>query len=188
MLNNGFKIELNGFKNGFVWLKGDDRSGSMRLSYGFYLSLWNTALEFCHVKFTVTLDFCFQIVRKGVYHRRTNSVQSSGNFISSSAKFSSGVEFGENKFQCGDFVLRMHVYRNSASFVCDGNHVVRKKTEVNFCSKTCHGFIERVVHDFPDQVVESGWARGSNIHSRTLTNWFKSFQNLDLPGAVFCGF
>ena len=55
------------------------------------------------------------------------------------------------------------------------------------------GFIDRIVHDFIDHMVQTGPVIGvANIHSRPLAHGFKPFQNLDgigvVSGVLSCGF
>ncbi len=153
MIQNRLEMKFRCFKNRFVWLKGNGGSGTRRFSNRFHLCLWFSTSIFLHPKLSFTLHVCSNIGRKRVHDRNTDPVKSTGNFVSFPAEFSSGVEFGHHKFQCRNFKLRMHVYRNSTSVIFHTHHVVRKKGERDLFSVSGHGFIKRVVHDFPDQVV-----------------------------------
>ena len=47
------------------------------------------------------------------------------------------------------------------------------------------GFIDGVVHNFIDQMVQTGLGGGTDIHTRTLANRLQAFQNLNLRAVIF---
>ena len=46
------------------------------------------------------------------------------------------------------------------------------------------GFINGVVDDFVDQVVQSPLTSASDVHAGSLANRLKTFQDLDIAGVV----
>ena len=46
--------------------------------------------------------------------------------------------------------------------------------------------INRIIYYLIDQMMKSSYRCTSNIHTRSFTNSFQSFQNLDLVRAVLC--
>src|SRR5260370_31045141 len=46
-----------------------------------------------------------------------------------------------------------------------------------------HRLVDRVVQDFPDEVMQPGGTDSTDVHSRTLADRLESFEN----GDVFCG-
>ncbi len=47
-----------------------------------------------------------------------------------------------------------------------------------------HGFVDGVIDDFVDQVVESVEAGAADVHAGALADGFESFQDFDLLGVV----
>ncbi len=45
---------------------------------------------------------------------------------------------------------------------------------------TSHGFVDRVIDDLPDEVVESALISRSDIHARSFSDWLKAFEYLDI--------
>ena len=44
--------------------------------------------------------------------------------------------------------------------------------------------VDRVVHDFVDDMMQTGSAGRPDVHGGTLSHRFKAFENLDFVGAV----
>lgn len=58
----------------------------------------------------------------------------------------------------------------------------------NMAGITGQRFVDRVVDDFINQVVQTALARIADIHGRTDADGFKALQHRDLACAVFgCG-
>ena len=55
-------------------------------------------------------------------------------------------------------------------------------------AETSQSFIDGIIYDFIDKVMESSEGSGANIHSGSLTNSIQSFQNLDLIGTILIHF
>ena len=45
-------------------------------------------------------------------------------------------------------------------------------------------FVDRIVHDLVDQVMQTGFAGGADVHRRPQANGFQAFQHLDTTGIV----
>jgi hypothetical protein len=50
-----------------------------------------------------------------------------------------------------------------------------------------HCFVDRVVNDFPNQVVKARQTSRADVHTWSLANWVKAFENLNIFGAVIAG-
>ena len=53
-----------------------------------------------------------------------------------------------------------------------------------FVGKAVGGFVDRVVHNFPEQVVQTAGRGGADIHAGTHTDGFQPLQYLNIPGVV----
>ena len=75
--------------------------------------------------------------------------------------------------------------RNTASVVLYGHRVILVDGDFDVVAGSRQGFVNRIVYDFVDQVMEPSRSRRADVHAGTLPHRFQTFQNLDLVGAVF---
>jgi len=74
--------------------------------------------------------------------------------------------------------------------VLDADGVVRMDDDLDVIAMTCQGFVDRVVHDFKHQVVQTRAIGGiADVHAWAFTNSLQTFQNLDraFPVGICCG-
>src|SRR5688500_6562544 len=60
--------------------------------------------------------------------------------------------------------------------------------DVDMIAVTSECFVDRVVYDLVNEVVQAAWPGGSDVHTGTLPDSFEALENLDLTGIVFFGF
>ena len=56
--------------------------------------------------------------------------------------------------------------------------------DVDFGTEAGQRFIDRVVDDFVDEMMQSGRPSRADVHRRTLADRFKAFEDLDAVCAV----
>ena len=132
------------------------------------------------VDISVTLDFHFHMGGKGIYDRSTYTMETPGYLISSAAEFTAGMEHGMNHFHCGDSHLRMDINRHASSIVFHHNGIILLDGNMDILTVASKCFVDTVVYDFVNQVVQTSRAGGTDIHPWSLTNCFQTFQNLYL--------
>jgi hypothetical protein len=76
----------------------------------------------------------------------------------------------------------VEVNRNTTSVVLYGDRVVFVDGYFNVVAIAGESFVDRVVHNFINQVVKSFRTNVTNIHCGALSNGFQTFQNLDVFG------
>ena len=84
----------------------------------------------------------------------------------------------------------MHLDRDAAAVVGDLDAAVLEDSHVDFGRVAGHGFVDRVVDDLPDQMVQAALAGGADIHARTFADGLQSFENGDGEAPYsffFCG-
>src|SRR3989344_14218 len=79
-----------------VRLKSDSCAIRAALSNFLYNRFWLSTFIFLRIQTTILTYLRAHIDRKRVYHRRSYSMQSTGDFIRTTAKFPSGVKCGHN--------------------------------------------------------------------------------------------
>ena len=92
---------------------------------------------------------------------------------------------------------------NTTSVIFDGNGAVVIDLDDDGAGKTCHCFVDGVIDDFADEVMESSAGGIADVHSRTLSDvlligeMFEVFggiifigtgQNSGRNGKLFCRF
>ena len=81
----------------------------------------------------------------------------------------------------------MSIYGNAAAVVHDRDGVVDVNRDVDLIAEPRERFVNRVVDDLVDEVVESGRSRGADVHRRTLANGLETLEDLDFVRTVVVG-
>jgi hypothetical protein len=53
---------------------------------------------------------------------------------------------------------------------------------------TSHGFVNGIIDNLVDHMVQAVRPRGTNVHSRSFSNSFETFEYLNRVGTVVIGF
>ena len=82
-------------------------------------------------------------------------MEAAGYLVSAAAEFAAGMENGEDYLQSGPSRLRLDVHRNAAAIIRYSNRISRIDGNRNIFAISRQSFINGVVYDLIDQVVES---------------------------------
>ena len=132
----------------------------------------------------VARNFQLEPVGKRVDDGNADAVQAAGNFVGVAVEFSAGVKDGEHDFGGGTLFGGVHVDGNAAAVVDHGDGIVGVHGDVDFVGETGHGFVDRIVDNFPDQVMQTHLASGADVHGGAQTNCFEAAEHLDGFGVV----
>ena len=55
----------------------------------------------------------------------------------------------------------------------------------DLCAKSSEMFVDRVIENFVNQMMQSAFVRVANKHSRPFANRFQTFELIDLRCVVF---
>ena len=133
------------------------------------------------------IDFGDHALGERVHHAHTYAVQTTGNLVAISAELAARVQHGEHDFECTlafVWTARIRIYGDSTAVVADRTATVVLQGDRDLVAEACHGLVDGVVDDFPDQVMESGEARRADVHARTLANRVESLEDLDVLCAI----
>ena len=135
---------------------------------------------------TVAGDIDFQSSRQRVHHGDAHAVQTATDGVAAvlAAELAAGVELGHHHVD-GRRTAGMHFDRDAAAVVGDLDPAVLEDSHVDFRRVATHGFVDRVVDDLPDEVVQAALAGGADIHARAFADSLQSFEDGDGRGAVF---
>lgn len=91
-------------------------------------------------------------------------------------EFAAGVESREDDLEHAFFGDGMFIDGDAASVVGHGHGATLfVECDADFFGVTVHGFVDGVVEDFPEEVMETGFSGGTDIHSGTQSDGFKTF-------------
>ena len=81
----------------------------------------------------------------------------------------------------------MTIDRNAAAVVDHGDGVVDVERDVDLGRVPGERFVDRVVDDLVDEVMQALRTGGADVHGWPLADGFQPFEHLDLVGAVVAG-
>ena len=129
-------------------------------------------------------DFDRQPFGQGIYDRSAYAVQAARYFIASAAEFSAGMQNGEYDFHRVHARLVIDTCRNTAPVIRNRNGFIFIDGHFDVRAETGQRFIDGVIHNFIDQMVESSGRSRADIHTGTLSDCFQTFQNLNIIGCI----
>src|SRR5579863_3893894 len=94
------------------------------------------------------------------------------------------MQHRHDDFKRGLAFGRDHAHRNASAVVGDGSRSVFVERYVDLTAIASERFIYCVINRFKNDLMEAAHARVADVHARPSANAFKSFENLDLFGAV----
>ena len=74
----------------------------------------------------------------------------------------------------------MDTDRESTAVIHDANGAVFAQGYINLCAETSERFVNGIVDNLIDQVMQAAYIGRADIHARTLPDSFEAFKNLDL--------
>jgi hypothetical protein len=166
-------------KNRGIGMKRNLRAGLASFSRALQLGLGFSFVVGLFPHFAVAPDFEFQPVGQRVHHRDAHAVQPARNFVGVAVEFSASVQHGHHHFRRGPFFRGVHVHGNAAAVVRHRDAIVLVHHYVDLVAKSGEGFVDRIVDDFPDEVVQPHLARRADVHRRALAHGLEAAQHLD---------
>ena len=139
----------------------------------------NAALVFLIVLASVAADFHVAPFGEEVDDRNADAVQPAGRLIRALIELAAELQLGHNAFEGRDAQIRVNPDRDAAAVVLDGNGAVGVNRNGNLRRESGERFVERVVDDFVDQVMQALRGDVANVHRRAFAHVFevgKGFQ------------
>ena len=94
------------------------------------------------------------------------------------------MQHGIHNRDSRDAQFGLDIHRDTAAVITDFNDIARLDGHFNMGAIPGQSFIDGVIHDFINQVMQTGRACGTDIHAGALAHSFQPFQDLDLRAAV----
>jgi hypothetical protein len=141
-------------------------------------------VEGCAPDGTLTTNLDFEARRECVHDRATNTVQTTGNGISAAAELTAGVKNSEHDLNGRLSLGGVDVNRDASTIVNNANRTIGKDRYFDVVAVPSEGFINGVIDDLVDKVMQSPGTGGTDVHSGTFANGFETFENLNLACTV----
>ena len=135
--------------------------------------------------FSILKDLNFQPIRKCINNGCTYPMKTSGYFISPTAKFTAGMKNCKYNFNSRFTGFMINTGRNTTTIIHNSNRIILINSYFNGITISCQGFIHGIVYNFIYKMMKTSDRSTTNIHTRSFTNCFKTFQYLDLIRSIF---
>ena len=114
----------------------------------------------------------------------TDTMQTSGNLISTTAEFTTGMQYSKNRFHTGYSCLFNDSRRHSSTIILYTDDVIFFNRYFNIRSESGKSLIDRVINNFPDKVMKTSLTGRTDIHTRSFPYSFQSFQDLNIISRI----
>ncbi|MPM27853.1 hypothetical protein SDC9_74368 [bioreactor metagenome] len=183
------KIHLHGFKHALVRHERNRRAllaRSPELGQRRYGFAGDDLARF--VRFTAKLyaveppvraDLDLKPFGERVDHRSANAVEPAGIAVGIVAELAARVELGKHDLHAGNARLFVNLHGNAAAVVGNGHGVVLMQRHGDFVGVAVGGFVDGVVDDFPEEVMQAALSRGADVHARTHANRVQPLHDFD---------
>jgi hypothetical protein len=101
-------------------------------------------------------------------------MQASGDLVAVIIELASGMQLSENDLKGAHLLTRMHLGRDTTTIVLDPDHIVLLDGNPDRVAKSGHRLIYAIVDNLVHQMVQTFDPRGTDIHSRPLSDCFES--------------
>ena len=172
------------FKHLGVGLERDGRARVVGRADDGHLLRDLAAGEFHLVDVAVFVDLHRQPFRQRVDNARADTVQTAGDLVASAAELAACVQHGVDDLERGTARLRLNVDRNAAAVIHNGDGVALVDRHLNFRAVARKRFVDGVIHNFVDEVMQAAHRRRADVHARALAHRLKPLENLNFRGVV----
>ena len=111
-------------------------------------------------------------------------MKSTGHLVSPTAEFSTSVKDCEYNFHTSKSGFVVYVYWDTSTIIFYNNGIVFVNSNFDMITKTSKRLIYRVINNLIHKMMQSSACCCSDIHTRSFSDCFKSFKNLNLVSAI----
>ena len=115
---------------------------------------------------------------------RADAVQAAGDLIAPAAELAARVQDGKDDLERGTSGLRLNVHGDAAAVIDDGDGVVGIDLHGDVRAVAREGFVDGVIDDLIDEVVQTARGGRADVHARALAHRFQSLEDLNFRGVV----
>ena len=126
--------------------------------------------------------------RQRIDDRDADAVQAAGDLVGVLVEFPAGMQLRHDDFGGGDALALVDVGRNAAAVVAHRARAVGIEGDEDFLGKAGERFVDGVVDDLVDHVVQARAVIGvADIHARPLAHGIEALEHLDRFRVVIGG-
>ena len=142
--------------------------------------------ELEQVVVAIPIDFEKETGGEGIHHRHSDSMEATGDLVAAPlTELAPGMENCQHHFGGrAPLVFRHRSGWYAPAIITDPDASVGQQRDDDTGAVAGHGLVDRVVHDLPHQVVETGRTGGPDVHPRSLPDRIEALQNSNVLGAV----
>ena len=118
-------------------------------------------------------------------HFAPTPCKTAGIFVGALAEFAAGVQIRQDQLDRRHLEFRMHVDRNAAAVVANGNRAIDVDGHFDLGAITGEMFVDRVVEHLENAVMQAALVGVADIHARAFPDRFETLEFVDLGGVVF---
>ena len=101
-------------------------------------------------------------------------MQTARNLVAAITKFTTGMQDGQDSFNSALLSLGVDVSRNTASVVNNIDATVSQHFYRYRRSMPSQSFINAIINNFPNQVMQPFGTGAANVHTRPLADWLQT--------------
>ena len=132
------------------------------------------------IDIAVPVDLGREPVGECIDHRDTDTVETARDLVGLLVELAACVEDGQHDFE-GTLVVLLHpVDRNTPAVILDHERAVLVDDDCDPGAEPGKCFVNRVVDDLVDEVVQAAGIGAADVHRRTLPDRGESFENRDM--------
>ena len=124
-----------------------------------------------------------QRLRQRVDDADADAVEAARDLVAAAAELAAGVEDRVDDLE-GVLAAGVAADRNASTVVGDADGAVLEDADLDVGGVARHRFVDRVVDDFPDQVVQAPHVGRADVHARSSPDGVEAFEDLDALGVV----
>src|SRR5256712_7320677 len=113
-------------------------------------------------------------------HGDADAVQASRNLVATAPNLSSGVQSGEDHLHCGAADLGNRIHGNPGAVVNHRGAAVGMEDHLNLSGPPGTRFVDRVIYDLVQQVVQTVQPCTADVHRRPLADTLSALEHLYL--------
>lgn len=106
-------------------------------------------------------------------------MQAAGHRVGVAVELAARVQLGEHDLDGRLVLLGVHVDRDAAAVVDYPHPTVGEEGNLDLGGVARHRFVDRVVDDLLDEVVQPAFTGGTDVHTGALADRFKAFEHRD---------
>jgi len=111
-------------------------------------------------------------------------MEAPGKLIAVAIKFAARVQGGHNDLGGRPPLFFVKIHGDTPAVVFDRYAVVLVDGYVDFVAEAHERFIDGIVYDLVDQVVQPGSPRAADIHRRSFAHRLQALKNFDILGGI----